>query len=63
MAVLVPNVGMPESCAKCPLMYEDEIFGKVYPCVCHARGFIIKPSEIDMRDGLCPLVEVPDKEE
>ena len=34
--------------------------GKEYPCVCYAQRppMLIKPSETDMRDGMCPLINI-----
>ena len=58
--VLIRDMQMPSSCGECPLLYDGAFNGEPYPCVCHAAGFLIKPSETDLRDGMCPLVYVPD---
>ena len=61
MSVLIKGMKMPTCCEECQLMHEGYLYGKFFPCVCNAIGgqMLIKPSEVDMRDGLCPLVEVP----
>jgi hypothetical protein len=58
MAVLIRDMEIPKNCGECSFLYEGVFDGKIYPCVCHAKGFPVKPSETDMRDGLCPLVEI-----
>lgn len=59
MAVLIKGMEMPRNCGECIFLHEGVFAGKTYPCVCHVKGFVVKPSETDLRDGLCPLVEVP----
>lgn len=49
---------MPKTCGDCNFLHESMWKGKIYPCVCSAGGFVVKPSETDLRDGLCPLTEV-----
>ncbi len=57
------DMPIPRFCAECRFMlagtWKD---GKEYPCICYAKkpAMLIKPSETDVRDGLCPLVEVKD---
>jgi len=58
MPILIKDMEMPKNCGECSFLYEGAFDGKIYPCVCHAKGFLVKPSETDMRDGLCPLVEI-----
>lgn len=55
MSILIKDLQMPRTCGDCRFLIAK---GK-YPCWCSARDFAIKPSETDMRDGLCPLSEVP----
>ena len=55
MSVLIKGVKMPKTCGECVFLVERLI----YPCWCCAGDFAIKPSETDLRDGICPLVEVP----
>ena len=59
MDVLVKGMKMPKSCGRCPMMRPGNYKGQAFPCTCHAKDcFPIKPSELDLRDGLCPLVEL-----
>lgn len=46
---------MPRVCGDCRFCREEGRF----PCYCVAGRFPIKPSETDLRDGICPLVEIP----
>lgn len=55
MSFLVKGMEMPHSCGDCVLCRPKG----PYPCYCYIKQFPIKPSETDLRDGLCPLVEVP----
>lgn len=59
MSVLIKGMEMPKCCAECSFLQESVWKLNMYPCVCVAGDFVVKPSETDMRDGLCPLVEVP----
>ena len=58
------DMPMPRFCAECRFMlagtWKD---GKEYPCICYARkpAMLIKPSETDVRDGLCPLIDLTDE--
>ena len=57
------DMEMPANCDECKFMssgtWQD---GKEYPCICYARTpyMLIKPSETDMRDGMCPLIDLTD---
>jgi len=44
---------MPKTCGECRFLRPKS----PYPCYCYANGMPIKPSETDLRDGLCPLKE------
>ena len=55
MSFLVKGMEMPHSCGDCVLCRPKG----PYPCYCYIKQFPIKPSETDLRDGLCPLAEVP----
>ena len=61
MSVLINGMEMPRSCEACGFMHSGYYKGKHYPCVCYAvKGrMLIKPTEADLRHGMCPLVEVP----
>ena len=59
MGIYIKGMKMPQRCDECVFLAEGEYKGKRYPCICHAKGFPIKPSETDLRDGLCPLISVP----
>ena len=59
MGIYIKGMEMPRNCGECPFLHPGTAYGKVFPCVCWAKGFPIKPSERDLRDGLCPLVKVP----
>ena len=61
MSIIVKGMEMPKTCGECSFLQESVWKGKMYPCVCVAGGFVVKPSETDMKDGLCPLVELPEK--
>lgn len=58
--VYIKGMEMPGSCGECRFLNPGNYKGKEYPCVCDVGDFLVKPSETDLRDGLCPLVEVPD---
>lgn len=48
------NMNMPRFCSECPfvLMVKDTC------AYCMATKYQIKISEVDLKDGLCPLMEV-----
>lgn len=48
------DIAMPRNCGSCPFMRPKP----PYPCYCIVQQMPIKPSETDLRDGLCPLKEV-----
>ena len=54
MFVVVKNESCQRICAECSFLGEK---GK-YPCWCYAGNFPIKPSETDLKDGMCPIVMV-----
>ena len=54
MSVLIKGMEMPKSCGKCGLCLQV----KDLCAYCMATGLQIKYSETDLRDGMCPLVEV-----
>ena len=62
MAVIINGMEMPKNCKECPCCYEGELYvggyPVMFPCVCHIKRLPIKPSETDLRDGLCPLEPV-----
>ena len=59
MSILIKGMKMPKNCCQCPMMRPGNYKGHAFPCTCHAKDcFPIKPSELDLRDGLCPLVEI-----
>lgn len=60
MGVYINGMKMPGNCGECAFCRAAIWKGKEYPCVCLARNIVVKPSETDMRDGLCPLIEVHD---
>ena len=60
VGVYIKGMEMPGSCGECGFLNPGNYKGKEYPCVCDVGDFLVKPSETDLRDGLCPLVEVPD---
>lgn len=61
MSIIVRGMEMPKTCGECSFLQESVWKGKMYPCVCVAGGFVVKPSETDMKDGLCPLVALPEE--
>ena len=61
MSIIVKGMEMPKNCGECSFLQESVWRGKMFPCVCVAGGFVVKPSETDLKDGLCPLVELPEK--
>ena len=61
MSIIVKGMEMPKTCGECSFLQESGWKGQMYPCVCVAGGFVVKPSETDMKDGLCPLVKLPEK--
>lgn len=61
MSILIKGMEMPKNCGECSFLQESVWRGKMFPCVCVAGGFVVKPSETDLKDGLCPLVELPEK--
>lgn len=61
MSIIVKGMEMPKTCGECSFLQESVWKGELYPCVCVAGGFVVKPSETDMKDGLCPLVALPEK--
>jgi len=54
--ILIRGMEMPKTCGECRFCRPKP----PYPCNCYAGDFLIKPSETDMRDGLCPLHELPE---
>lgn len=56
------DMDIPASCAKCRFLWDGYKQGKLYPYICHATvpTTLVKPSEIDMRDGMCPLIDLTD---
>ena len=54
MGLYIKGAEMPKTCGDCRFLVG---YGK-FPCYCAVGDFPIKPSEADMRDGICPLVEV-----
>jgi len=56
MSVLIKGVYMPKNCGECYFLKPE----KFYVCWCYAGGFPIKPGETDLRDGMCPLVALPE---
>ena len=54
MGVYIKGMEMPTSCGECDYCHPTDKF----PCWCYLKEFPIKPSETDLRDGLCPLIEV-----
>ena len=54
--VIIKDMEMPRNCGLCKLQarLDDDYWH------CMAGGFYIKPSEMDLRDGLCPLFEMPE---
>jgi hypothetical protein len=55
------DMTVPRFCAECRFMLSGTwVDGKEYPCVCYAQKppMLIKPSETDMRDGMCPLIDL-----
>lgn len=48
-----------EPCGRCKWLTEGYYKGHKYPCICGHKngGFPIKPSELDMTDGLCPKIK------
>lgn len=57
MSVIIKDMEMPSCCYECRFMHAGIWNEKAYPCICYAYpgGFVIKPSETDLIDGLCPL--------
>ena len=55
------DMPMPRFCAECRFMlagtWND---GREYPSICYAKkpAMLIKPSETDVRDGMCPLIDL-----
>ena len=58
MSLLIKGMEMPSCCGKCEFLTEGLYQGKQFPCICSVGKFPVKPSETDLLDGLCPLVEV-----
>ena len=56
------DMDIPASCAKCRFLWDGCKQGKLYPYICHATvpTTLVKLSEIDMRDGMCPLIDLTD---
>lgn len=59
MGVLIKNMKMPKTCGECRFCRPKG----PYPSYCYVQGWPIKPSETDLRDGLCPLEKANDGEE
>lgn len=55
MSVLIKGMEMPKNCSECRFCRPKG----PYPCNCYAGDFLIKPSETDLKDGLCPLKREP----
>ncbi|MBR1810775.1 MAG: hypothetical protein IJ766_03870 [Clostridia bacterium] len=54
MSVLIKGMEMPKSCECCGLLMKVQNL-----CAyCMATGLQVKYSETDLKDGMCPLVEV-----
>lgn len=54
MGIYIKGMEMPKSCGECDYCHPTDKF----PCWCYLVDIPIKPSETDLRDGLCPLIEV-----
>lgn len=54
MGLYIRGAEMPKTCGDCRFLVG---YGE-FPCYCAVGDFSVKPSETDMRDGICPLVEV-----
>lgn len=52
--VTIKDMEMPHTCGECRFLRPKS----PYPCWCYAGDFAVKPCEIDLRDGICPLKEV-----
>jgi hypothetical protein len=51
MAVIISDMNMPKSCKQCPVCMEvRDTFA-----YCMLLGFQLKLSELDLKDGYCPL--------
>ena len=60
MSVLIRDMAMPKNCGFCPFCRKTVTeWGSIYSADCIIRKMRIKFSELDLRDGLCPLVELP----
>ena len=58
MSVMIKTMEMPKTCGECLFRRPKQ----PYPCYCYAMQFPIKPSETDLRDGMCPLENAPEQE-
>lgn len=59
MNVVIKGMKMPKTCGECRFCRPKG----PYPCNCYAGDFLVKPSETDMKDGMCPLELVFDMDE
>lgn len=57
MSVLIKTMDMPKTCGDCRFCRPKG----PYPCYCYVVGWPIKPSETDLRDGMCPLEKVEER--
>ena len=60
MGVYIKGMEMPKNCGFCPFCRKTVTeWGSIYSADCIIRKMPIKFSELDLRDGLCPLIELP----
>lgn len=60
MSILIKGMEMPKNCGFCPFCRKTVTeWGSIYSADCIIRKMPIKFSELDLRDGLCPLIELP----
>ena len=60
MSILIKGMEMPTCCCWCPFCRKTYTeCGSIYSADCIIKKMPIKFSELDLRDGLCPLIEVP----
>ena len=60
MSILIKGMEMPTCCCWCQFCRKTYTeWGSIYSADCIIKKMPIKFSELDLRDGLCPLAEVP----
>lgn len=60
MSIVIKGMEMPKNCGECKfcrMTYTQ--YGEIFSADCTIKDFPIKWSELDLRDGLCPLIELP----